>query len=172
MTAANPMRTIDVEKVVVNIGVGEAGEKLLKAQKVLELVTGRKPVQTLSRSTIRDWGIRRNMPIGVRVTLRGPPAQEFLRKALAIRSNRLAAYSFDPHGNFSFGIPDYTDFSGMKYDPEIGVFGMDVAVALERPGFRIARRKIAPRKIPNSHRISRDEGIEFVRSTFSVEVVE
>ncbi len=172
MTSTNPMRTISVEKVVVNIGVGEAGDKLLKAVKVLALVTGQKPVQTLSRSTIRDWGIRRNMPIGARVTLRGPEADEFLRKALSIRSNRLAAYSFDPRGNFSFGVPDYTDFEGMKYDPEIGVFGMDIAVALERPGFRIARRKIARRKIPKAHRISKDEGIEFVRSSFKVEVVE
>ncbi|HTD81968.1 MAG TPA: 50S ribosomal protein L5, partial [Thermoplasmata archaeon] len=85
---------------------------------------------------------------------------------------RLAAYSFDPHGNFSFGVPDYTDFEGMKYDPEIGVFGMDVAVALQRPGYRISRRKIARRRIPKAHRISKDEGIEFVRSSFQVEVVE
>jgi large subunit ribosomal protein L5 len=166
------MRTISIEKVVVNIGVGEAGEKLLKAVKVLELVTGQKPVQTLSKSTIRDWGIRRNMPIGARVTLRGPKAVDFLQKALTIRSNRLAAYSFDPRGNFSFGVPDYTDFEGMKYDPEIGVFGMDVAVALKRPGYRIARRKIARRRVPKVHRISKDEGIEFVRSSFKVEVVE
>jgi len=172
VTSTNPMRTISVEKVVVNIGVGEAGEKLLKAVKVLELVTGQKPVQTLSKSTIRDWGIRRSMPIGARVTLRGPRAEEFLRKALSIRSNRLAAYSFDPRGNFSFGVPDYTDFAGMKYDPEIGVFGMDVAVALQRPGYRISRRKIARRRIPKAHRISKDEGIEFVRSSFQVEVVE
>ena len=172
MTDANPMRTISVEKVVVNIGVGEAGEKLLKAVKVLELVTGQKPVQTLSKSTIRDWGIRRSMPIGARVTLRGPRAEDFLRKALSIRSNRLAAYSFDPRGNFSFGVPDYTDFEGMKYEPEIGVFGMDVAVALQRPGYRIARRKVARRRIPKAHRISKEEGIEFVRSSFQVEVVE
>ncbi len=172
MTSTNPMRAISVEKVVVNIGVGEAGDKLLKAVKVLELVTGQKPVQTLSKSTIRDWGIRRNMPIGARVTLRGPKAGEFLRKALSIRSNRLAAYSFDPRGNFSFGVPDYTDFEGMKYDPEIGVFGMDIAVVLERPGFRIARRKIARRRIPKAHRISKDESIEFVRSSLKVEVVE
>jgi len=172
VTSPNPMRAISVEKVVVNIGVGEAGDKLLKAVKVLELVTGQKPVQTLSKSTIRDWGIRRNMPIGARVTLRGPKADEFLRKALSIRSNRLAAYSFDPRGNVSFGVPDYTDFEGMKYDPEIGVFGMDIAVVLERPGFRIARRKIARRRIPKAHRISKDEGMEFVRSSFKVEVVE
>ncbi len=169
---SSPMRAISVEKVVVNIGVGEAGEKLLKAVKVLQLVTGQKPVQTLSKNTIRDWGIRRNMPIGARVTLRGEAAEAFLRKALSIRSNRIPAYSFDAGGNFSFGVPDYTDFEGMKYDPEIGVFGMDISVALQRPGYRIARRKIARRSIPKGHRVTRDEGIEFIHSTFGVEVVE
>ena len=172
MTDVNPMRAITIAKVVVNIGVGEAGEKLLKAQKVLQLVTGQTPVQTLSKSTIRDWGIRRNMPIGALVTLRGTKADDFVRKALSIRNNRLAGYSFDVLGNFSFGVPDYTDFEGMKYDPEIGVFGMDISVALERPGYRIAHRRIAPRRIPRAHRISRAEGIEFVRTKFSVEVVE
>ena len=165
------MREISVEKVVVNIGVGEAGEKLLKAVKVLELVTRRKPIQTISRSTIRDWGIRRNMPIGARVTLRGEDAEAFLRRALAIRGNRIPAYSFDAGGNFSFGVADYTDFEGMKYDPEIGVFGMDIAVALQRPGYRVARRKIAPRKIPKGHRVTRDEGIEFMHSKYGVEVI-
>src|SRR3989304_1193697 len=129
----NPMRAISVGKVVVNIGVGEAGEKLLKAVKVLELVTGHKPGQTLSRSTIRDWGIRRNMPIGTVVTLRGEDAFAFLKKALAIRSNRLAGDSFDPHGDFSFGIPDYTDFEGMRDAPESGVFG--VGMGSVRPPF-------------------------------------
>src|SRR3989475_9044034 len=165
------MRTISVEKVVVNIGVGEAGDKLLKAVKVLELVTAQKPVQTLSRSTIRDWGIRRNMPIGARVTLRGAKAVDFLKKALSIRSNRLAAYSFDPLGNFSFGVPDYTDFEGMKYDPEIGVFGMDIAVALERPGYRISRRRIARRRAPRFHLVSTGDEVEVMPSDVKVVVV-
>ncbi|HYT00931.1 MAG TPA: 50S ribosomal protein L5 [Thermoplasmata archaeon] len=166
------MRDIRIEKVVINIGVGEAGEKLVKAQKVLELVTKQKSVQTLSHQAVRDWGVRRNMPIGTRVTLRGDPAETFLKEALGIRNNRLPGYSFDPRGNFSFGIQDYTDFAGMKYDPEIGVFGMDVSVSLQRPGFRVARRAIKRRPIPARHRISRDEGMQFVKDHFKVEVVE
>jgi len=165
------MREIRVEKVVVNVGVGEAGEKLVKAQKVLELVTKQKSVQTLSHQAVRDWGVRRNMPIGTRVTLRGTPAESFLKSALEIRNNRLPAYSFDPRGNFSFGIQDYTDFPGMKYDPEIGVFGMDVSVRLQRPGFRVARRATHARPIPRRHRVSRDEGMQFMKDHFKVEVV-
>jgi large subunit ribosomal protein L5 len=166
------MRDIRIGKVVVNVGVGEAGEKLVKAQKVLELVTKQKSIQTLSHQAVRDWGVRRNMPIGTRVTLRGDAADAFLKSALDIRSNRLPGYSFDPRGNVSFGIQDYTDFPGMKYDPEIGVFGMDVAVSLERPGFRIARRAVRARKIPRRHRVSREEGIAFMKDRYKVEVVE
>jgi large subunit ribosomal protein L5 len=166
------MREIRIEKVVVNVGVGEAGEKLVKAQKVLELVTRQKPTQTLAHAGVRDWGVRRSMPIGTKVTLRGTDAVEFLKRALSIRNNRLPAYSFDPRGNFSFGVPDYTDFEGMKYDPEIGVFGMDVSVSLQRPGFRVARRRVQTHPIPRHHRITRDEGIAFIHDRFGVEVVE
>jgi len=165
------MRDIRIEKVVVNVGVGEAGEKLVKAQKVLELVTKQKSVQTLSHQAVRDWGVRRNMPIGTRVTLRGGPAEAFLAEALSIRNNRLPGYSFDSNGNFSFGIQDYTDFQGMKYDPEIGVFGMDVSVSLQRPGWRVARRSSKSRRIPRRHRVSRDEGMQFMKDRFKVEVV-
>ena len=167
-----PMRAIRVEKVVVNTGVGEAGEKLQKAGKVLEMVTGRKALTTVTTHTIRDWGIRRNMPIGAKVTLRGGAADAFLRKALEIRNHRLPAYSFDPRGNFSFGIADYTDFEGMKYDPEIGVVGMDVSVAVGRPGYRVARRRLRRRRIPAAHRITRADSIAFIRATYSLEVVE
>ncbi|MFO1533900.1 MAG: 50S ribosomal protein L5, partial [Thermoplasmatota archaeon] len=65
------MRQARIEKVVVNIGVGEGGDKLLKAEKVMEMVTGAKPARTLSKVANRDWGLRVGGPIGVRVTLRG-----------------------------------------------------------------------------------------------------
>jgi len=111
------------------------------------------------------------MPIGTRVTLRGGPAEAFLTEALSIRNNRLPGYSFDTRGNFSFGIQDYTDFQGMKYDPEIGVFGMDVSVSLQRPGWRVARRSNKSRRIPRRHRVTRDEGMQFMKDRFKVEVV-
>src|SRR2546425_881262 len=165
------MRDIRIEKVVVNVGVGEGGEKLVKAQKVLELVTKQKSVQTLSHQAVRDLGVRGNIAIGPRVTLRGGPAEAFLTEALSIRNNRLPGYSFDSNGNFSFGIQDYTDFQGMKYDPEIGVFGMDVCVSLQRPGWRVARRSSKSRRIPRRHRVSRDEGVQFMKDRFNVEGV-
>ncbi len=169
----NPMRALRVEKVTVNIGVGEAGEKLVKAQKVLEMVTGQKSVQTISKTVNRDLGIRVGMPLGCKVTLRGEAAEAFLVRALSIRENKVYSYSFDKEGNMSFGISDYTDFDGMKYDPEIGIFGMDVNVVIRRVGgCRVERRALLSRRIPKEHRVQRDEAIEFVKNKFKVEVVQ
>ena len=169
----NPMRALRVEKVTVNIGVGEAGEKLVKAQKVLEMVTKQKSVQTVSKTVNRDLGIRVGMPLGCKVTLRGEAAEDFLRQALSIRENKIYSYSFDKEGNMSFGISDYTDFEGMKYDPEIGIFGMDVNVVIRRiGGCRVERRALLSRRLPKEHRVQRDEAIQFVKDKFKVEVVQ
>ncbi len=168
----NPMKALRVEKIVVNIGVGEAGEKLTRAQKALELLTGKKTTQTISRSTNKDLGIRDGMPIGCKVTLRKQDAVDFLKRALAVRDNRVMAYSFDPEGNFSFGISDFTDFDGMKYNPEIGVFGMDVCVVLSRPGRRVRDRTKAPGHIRGHHKITREEALKWIAKTFEVEVLE
>jgi large subunit ribosomal protein L5 len=168
----NAMRNLHIEKVTVNIGVGEAGERLVKAQKVLEMVTGQKSVQTISKAVNRDLGIRVGMPLGCKVTLRGEAASNFLERALPIRERRIYAYSFDKEGNMSFGISDYTDFDGMKYDPEIGIFGMDVNVVLRRMGNRITQRALLKRKIPKHHRVQRDEAIQYMVENYEIEVVE
>ncbi|RLF42039.1 MAG: 50S ribosomal protein L5 [Thermoplasmata archaeon] len=161
-----------IEKVTVNIGVGEAGERLQKAETVLLNITGRKPVQTLSKTTNKDLGIRKRMPIGCKVTLRGKTAEEFLIKAFQTRNNKIAEYAFDEQGNFSFGIPDHTLFKDQKYDPEIGIFGMDVCVTMEKPGYRVKRRRIQRRSIPKHHRVTREETMQFIQEKFKVEVVE
>ena len=161
-----------IEKVVVNIGVGEAGERLNKAQKVLQMVTEQEPVITTAKVTNRDLGVRHGMPIGCKVTLRGEAASQFLTKALAIREGKVAVYSFDKEGNMSFGITDYTDFEGMKYDPEIGIFGMDISVVFMTPGYRVSKRHIMPKKVPAQHRVTRDEAINFMKTQYNVEVVE
>lgn len=172
LTSVNPNREIKIEKVVVNIGVGEAGEKLNRAQKVMEILTGTKGTQTLSRTTNRDLGIRDGMPIGCKVTLRDEEAYDFVRRAFWVKENKIMNYSFDPEGNFSFGVSDYTDFKGMKYNPDIGIFGLDVCVVLQRAGKRVKNRKRAPGHIPAVHRISKKEAKEWVSKTFEVEVLE
>ncbi len=172
MSDNNPMRELLLEKVTVNIGVGEAGDRLQKAKKILQQVTGQKPVTTRAKTTNRDLGLRPGMEIGCKVTMRGESAEEFLKKAFWTRSNKIAEYSFDPEGNFSFGVADYTDFEGVKYDPEIGIFGMDVTVTLMRRGKRVSKRRLLKAKIPRHHRVTQEEGREWVRSKYKVEVVE
>jgi large subunit ribosomal protein L5 len=170
--SAAVMRDVKIDKVVVNIGVGEAGEKLRKAERVLEMITHAKPVQTISNTTNKDLGIRKLMPIGCKVTLRKGAANKFLEEVFWVKDNRLAYYSFDEFGNFSFGIPDYTELKGMKYDPNIGIFGMDVSVTLKRSGLRVSKRRRNCKKIPHRHRVTENEAKDFVKRQFKVEVVE
>ena len=161
-----------IEKVTVNIGVGEAGERLTKAESVLTSVTNQKPVRTLSKTTNKDLALRKRMPIGCKVTLRGKNADEFLKEALFTRENKMADYSFDHQGNLSFGIPDHTLFKSQKYDPKIGIFGMDVCITMKMPGYRVKRRRIARSHIPQKHRVRREETIEFFKEQYKVEVIE
>jgi large subunit ribosomal protein L5 len=161
-----------IEKITVNIGVGEAGERLEKAQSVIKDITGQKSIQTLSKITSKDWGLRKRMPIGCKVTLRSKNAKEFLKEALQTRENKIAEYAFDDQGNISFGIPDHTLFKSQKYNPNIGIFGMDVSITMEKPGYRIKRRRIIRRKIPSKHKVKREETIKFFKENFEVEVIE
>ena len=164
--------TPKIEKVTINIGVGEAGERLKKAESVIKSITGRKPIQTLSKTTNKDWGLRKRMPIGCKVTLRKKEADEFLKEALLTRENKIADYAFDEQGNISFGIPDHTLFKSQKYDPNIGIFGMDVCITMKKPGYRVKSRRIQRRHIPHRHRVQKEETMKFFTDTYNVEVIQ
>jgi len=160
-----------IEKVTINIGVGEAGERITKAGKVIEDITHHKPIQTLSRTTSKDWGLRKRMPIGCKVTLRGKDADDFLVGALKTRENKMSNYSFDGEGNLAYGISDHTLFEDQRYDPNIGIFGMDICITMKKQGYRIKRRRICQRKIPHRHKVKREETMKFFSEKFNVEVV-
>ncbi len=166
------MVKIKIAKVTVNIGVGESGERLDKAFALLEKLTGQKPVKTISKHRIPTWGIRRKQPIGVKVTLRGQKALDFLKKALEAKDNTLKPSNFDNNGNFAFGVHEYIDLPGVKYDPDIGLFGFDVCVTMEKDGYRIARRKRQKRKIPEHHKLTKEEAIKWVEENLGVKVTE
>jgi len=167
----NPMLKPRIEKVVINCCVGKSGEPLEKAMKILQELTGQKPSIRRAKKTIKDFGIRRKEPIACVVTLRGERAREFLSRAFQAVDNRISKSSFDELGNFSFGIKEHIDIPGVKYDPELGIIGMDVSVVLERPGFRVKRRRRARSKVGTEHLLSPDEAISFVREEFNVEIV-
>ncbi len=159
----NPMREVLIDKVVINIGVGESGERQKKALQLLEELTGRTPTSTYAKKTIRNFGIRKGEAIGAKVTLRGEEALEFLKRALVVKENRLSIRQIGD-GYFSFGIQEHIDLPGVDYDPDMGIFGMDVAVSLKRRGYRVARRKIARGKIGKSHRVTKQDTVEFLKS--------
>ncbi|MDO9097041.1 MAG: 50S ribosomal protein L5 [Candidatus Methanoperedens sp.] len=165
------MRTPSIGKVTVHIGTGESGERLTTAEKLLETIVKQKPVRAIAKKTLPTFSIKKKEPIGCKVTLRGKNASEFLKTALKIIDNRLNASQFDENGNFSFGIEEHTDFPGMKYDPSIGIYGMDVNVALKRPGYRIRTRKIERHKLPQNHRLKKDDAISFLKEKYGAEVI-
>ncbi|WMW23458.1 50S ribosomal protein L5 [Methanolobus mangrovi] len=165
------MRTPIVEKVVVHMGVGESGQHLVDAEGILSEITGQSVVRTYSKRTLPAFGIKKNEPIGCKVTLRSEAAEKFLKLALDIVESKLRSSQFDKYGNVAFGIEEHTDFPGMRYDPNIGIFGMDINVIVNRRGYRINKRRIVKRKIPSSHKITKEDTIAFFKDEYSVEVI-
>lgn len=165
------MRKIRIEKVTLNIGCGDDKEKIERASKLLQILTDRKPTITKSkrRST---FGVTKGKPLGVMVTLRRKEAEEFFKKAIEGVEKKLKASCFDSSGNFNFGIKEYIDIPGVKYSHDVGMMGFDVAVTLERPGFRIKRRKMQQKQISKKHKITIEESKEWVKNTFGVDVIE
>lgn len=166
------MKNIRIEKVTLNIGSGKDQNKLDKGMKVLKSITGIDSVKTLSKKRIAAWGIRIGLPIGCKITLRKEQALALLPRVLEAKDFNLKPNQFDNAGNVSFGIAEYIDIKDAKYDPQIGILGLQVCITLERPGFRINRRKIQKKKIPHKHRITKEEAMEFMASNFKVNVVE
>ena len=164
------MREPRVEKVVVHMGVGQGGRELQEGEEILAEVAGQDPVRTVAQKTVGEFEIREGDPIGAKVTLRADDAQEFLERALPL--TELSASQFDDTGNFSFGVQEHTDFPSQEYDPQIGIYGLDVTVNLVRPGYRVAKRDKASRSIPSSHRLDAGDAVAYVESTFDVEVSE
>jgi large subunit ribosomal protein L5 len=161
-----------IDKVVVHVGVGESGQRLVNAETIMKVITKQQPVRSIAKKTLPNFGIKKNEPIGAKLTLRGKAAEDFLVIALKAAGNTLKRSQFDQQGNFSFGIEEHTDFPGMRYDPEIGIFGMDVSVALKRAGYRIALRRVGQKKLPVRQRLGKDDTVEFVKAKFGIEILE
>jgi large subunit ribosomal protein L5 len=164
------MRDVCIDKVVVHMGVGESGDKLVKAEEIMKTITRQTPIRTIAKKTQPAFNVRKGAPIGCKVTLRGKPAQEFFKTSLGIVDRILFDTQFDKTGNFSFGIEEHTDYPGMSYDPQIGIYGMDINVVLERRGIRITRRRMEQKRLPAKQRVSKEDAIQFLKQNYQVEV--
>ena len=167
----NIMKEIQLEKVVLNMGIGKSGDSVEIAKKALGQISGRKVNDRPAKKAIRDWGVRKNEPIGVAVTVRGDDATELLKKLLEAKDNQISERAFDNEGNFSFGIKEHIDIPGVKYDPQIGILGLEVSASLSRPGFSIKLRSKHKARVGKNHRITKDDAIKFYTEKFGVQIV-
>ncbi|HLD62935.1 MAG TPA: 50S ribosomal protein L5 [Candidatus Norongarragalinales archaeon] len=159
-----------LEKVTLNIGVGESGAALEAAKTLLKNVSGLNPVQTLAKDRNPTFKIRKGDAIGAKITLRGKKAEEVLTRALQSVDKIVSSKSFDDNGNVSFGIKEYIDFPGLKYDPKIGMMGFDVCLSLRKKGLRVSQRRIAKKKLPRKQRVSSAEAKAFLEKTYGVSI--
>ena len=167
----NMMKMIKLEKVVLNMGVGKSGDAVETAKKALDLITGKKSCNRSAKKAHRDWGIRKGEPIGAAVTVRDDDAKVLLKRLFEAKGNRVNGRSFDKMGNLSFGILEHIDIPGIKYDPKIGILGLEVSVSLARRGFNVKLRSRQKSSVGKNHRIRRNDSIKFLTEEFGVRIV-
>ena len=172
MWSKTPIRKPRISKVVVNFSVGASGPPLEKARKLCEQLTNQKPIDCQAKMTIRQFSIRKGEPISLKVTLRGEKAKEFVKKVFWAKEDRVLPKNFDNYGNLSLGIADHLDLPNIRYDPQIGSYGFDTTIVLERAGYRIKDRRRQKRKINSRQKLSKEEAMAFFIKEYGVKVSE
>ena len=151
------MQVPKIEKITLNMGVGEAvaDKKILQnAMADLEKITGQKPVVTLARKSIAGFKIREEMPIGCKVTLRRDRMYEFLDRLITIAIPRirdfrgLSAKSFDGRGSYSMGVKEQIIFPEIDFDKVDAVRGMDITITTSAPTDQEAKALLEQFKFP------------------------
>jgi large subunit ribosomal protein L5 len=168
----NKMKDIRIEKVTLNVGAGKDQKILEKAVKLMTNLTGIPPVKTITNKRLQAWGLRPGLPIGCKLTLRGEAAEKLVPRLLHAKDGIIGDKCFDDYGNISFGLPEYMDIKDAKYDPEIGMMGLQTSITLTRPGYRVKSRKIRPSKVSVTHRVKKEEAIQYMKEKYSLKIGE
>ncbi|MGI0100111.1 MAG: 50S ribosomal protein L5 [Candidatus Micrarchaeaceae archaeon] len=172
MEKSNPMQRIRINKVVINIGTGSDEQMQGNAKRLIETITGRKPANEISRTRNPSFKIAKGQKIGAFVTVRGDDAKKLLARLFEAVNNRVS-YNSVTSNSISFGIPEYIDISGVKYDPKVGMLGMNVNVSFGRSGLRVALKKIGRGRVHKAHRIiTKEEILDYVKGEFGVSTAE
>ncbi len=167
----NPMRSIYVERLVINIGSGGEEKTFNNAKALLELITQRKPSPAFSKKRNPAFKISKGQHIGAFVTVRGNQIEPLAKRLLDAVDNKLKESSVTDN-SVSFGIREYIDISGVKYDPKIGMLGMNTNLSFKRMGERVMLRKRKRGVVGKRHRVvSRDAVKDYMKRHFSVEFV-
>jgi len=163
------MRTVKLEKITLNCGTGTEPTKLERAFKLLNIITGKKPVRIRTIKRIPAFGLRPGLQIGCKITIR-KNAQELLKRLLQAVGNKIKSKQICP-GYFAFGIKECIEIPGMTYNRDVGIMGLEVCVTLTRAGKRVEIRRIKTGNIPKRHKITKHETIEFLKKNFNTEVI-
>jgi len=170
MKQENVMRVPKITKVL--LSAGATGNDLEKAKKLLEIFSGMKAqiINSGPKRRIPTFGVKPNMPLGVRITLRGENAVKSLRRLLGAIENTLKKSQVAENA-FSFGIKEYIEIPDMEYIREIGIRGFNVTVVFERKGFRVKNKKIKRGFLPKRQRVSEEEIIKYMEDNFKTRFV-
>ncbi len=166
------MQELQIEKVTLNCGCGVDHALLDKSVKLLESITNKTAVRTKSKVRLASWGLRKGLPIGAKVTIRGQDAHALVKRLVEAKEFQLKPTSFDSRGNVSFGISECIDIPGVEYTPDIGIIGLQVTITFTKPGTRVKNRKYRPSHIPARHLVQRDEAIEYMAKNFGVSLIQ
>ncbi|MEM0149575.1 MAG: 50S ribosomal protein L5 [Candidatus Micrarchaeaceae archaeon] len=166
------MKEIYISKVVINIGTSSDSNQHDNAVKILQAITQAKPADEISKKRNPAFKVSKGQKIGAFVTLRGDKAHAILKKLFDAVDSRVKESNISTN-SVNFGIKEYIDINGIKYDPKIGMLGMNVNVAFSRPGMRVMLRKAMRSKVPARHSIiGKDEIKDYIKKAFNVEVVQ
>ncbi len=170
MAEMNPMQKIHVDRLVINIGSGSDDKVQSNARRLLEIITSRKPMDARAKRRLPAFKVSKGQKIGAFVTVRGDDIKPLVMRLFEAVDNKLKD-SAVTNNSVSFGIHEYIDIRGVKYDPKVGMLGMNVNLSFKRKGTRIAERKRKRGTIAPHHRIvSREDIRDYLKNEFNVEV--